>query len=83
MSRFTWDFKGTKPRRRERVNDKKSNLVIYIGQQHLCYVTIKWEFSGLKRVDVLRWGVSQLRSYEPHFLGMHAHKAKPYEIFSK
>lgn len=80
MSRFTWDFKGTKPRRRERVNDKKSNLVIYVG---LCYVTIKWEFSGLKRVDVLRWGVSQLRSYEPHFLGMHAHKAKPYEIFSK
>lgn len=35
MSRFAWDFKGTKSRRRER------DLVIYVGQQHLCYVTTK------------------------------------------
>lgn len=34
----------------------------------------KWEFSGLNCVDALRRGASQLRSYEPHFIGIYTHE---------
>lgn len=58
MSRFTWDFKGTKSRRRERVNDKSQTWQFMSGNGIFAMSPQKWEFSGLNCVDALRWGAS-------------------------